>query len=587
MKQKRVLWILILFILIFLVLIIRIGMIQFVEGSVLGHNLKEEAYKSQTLSQIITPKRGIIYDATGNKILAMSASVETITISPTRIENEDKEKVALAFSEIFELNYDEVLAKVKSENSIQTIAKKVDKEKTDELRKWMTTNKLYSGINIDEDSKRFYPYNNLASNLIGFCGVDGEGRDGIEYYFDDILKGNVGKIVTATNAVGQVIPIGEEQYVKAQNGSDIVLSIDAHIQTIVEENLKAACKENECLNGGNIIIMDPKTGDVLAMATYPDYNLNTPSIPVAEEIIEGFDKLNEDEQIDALIRMWRNRAISDGYEPGSTFKVLDAAIALEEGVFTADNVGDLDCEGFEEVEDWHINCWRYLNPHGELSLRTALMNSCNPGFIQTGSAIGVDRMCRYLKAFGIMDRTGIELPGEYGGLFFDKEDIGPVELATLSMGQRFELTPLQLVTAISALGNDGVLMKPRVVKQVINSETKAVQNIEPTKVRQVVSKETANLVLDMMRSGVDDGIAYRGAVAGYSVAGKTGTAEMGTADERYTASFVGIAPVSSPKVTILVSLYDPTGDSGFQGGALAAPVASNILAQILPYLENM
>ena len=564
--KKRLILVLIFIMILFIALIVRIFMIQFIPSSIMDHDLKEEAYRQQMLSKIITPKRGTIYDSTGTRNLAFSVQVETITINPTRIEKENKQKVAGIFAEIFELNYDEVLAKVNSEEALETIIKKIDKEKTDKLRKWMEENDLYTGINIDPDNKRYYPYNNLASNVIGFCGTDGQGLEGIEVSYNNVLKGNVGRVVTITNAAGDAIPNTDERYIKEQNGSDIVLTIDAYIQEIVEEKLKQAVEENACSKGGNVVVMDPKTGDILAMATYPNYNLNSP--------FESVD-------------MWRNKAITDTYEPGSTFKILTTAVALEENLYETDHVGDLYCAGGEQVEDRYIACWRYFLPHEEESLRVALMNSCNPAFIQIGQKIGVDTFYKYLQAFGIMSETGVNMPGEASGIFFRKSDIGLVELATLSMGQRFELTPLQLITAVSAIANEGNLMQPRIVRQIINPNTNVVQNIEPIKVRQVVSKETSKKVLDLMQSVVDDGTATTGQVAGYAVAGKTGTAEAGITEGTFTASFIGVAPVKAPQVVVLVTLYnpDPYGPNGYQGGAIAAPVSAKIMEQILPYMQ--
>ncbi len=362
--------------LIFSLLITRIGWIQFVQGS----ELQTMAYLQQNLNRKINPKRGTIYDATG-VTLAVSATVETVTVNPVNISNEDKEKVARALANIFELDYETILKKVKKKTSIETIIRKANKEKTDELRKWMNDNNILTGINIDEDTKRYYPYNNLASNIIGFTGSDNQGLDGIEAKFDKELKGTQGQILKTTDAQGADI-VGEgESYIAAVDGNDLVLSIDMTIQSIVEKYLKEACIDNVCTDGGNIVIMNPKTGDILAMATYPDYNLNTPYEPNTDELKQSWDGMESADKTAALQKMWRNKAITDGYEPGSTFKLITASAAIEEGITDIDNKGEFCCTGSIEIAGVRIKCWRYYRPHGAQSLREALMNSCNPVFI--------------------------------------------------------------------------------------------------------------------------------------------------------------------------------------------------------------
>lgn len=362
--------------LVFSLLITRIGWIQFVKGS----ELQTMAYVQQNLNRNINPKRGTIYDSTG-VALAVSATVETVTVNPTNISNEDKEKVAHALSQIFELDYEVVLKKVKKKTSIETIVKKVEKEKTDELRKWMNENNILSGINIDEDTKRYYPYNDLASQIIGFTGSDNQGLDGIEAKFDKELKGTQGQILKLTDAKGFDIEGTGENYVPAVDGNDLVLSIDMTIQSIVEKYLKEACIDNVCTDGGNIVIMNPKTGDILAMATYPNYNLNTPYEPNTDELKSQWDSMESKDKTIALQQMWRNKAITDGYEPGSTFKLITASSALEEGLTDTDNKGEFSCTGSIDIAGTKINCWRHYRPHGAQSLREALMNSCNPVFI--------------------------------------------------------------------------------------------------------------------------------------------------------------------------------------------------------------
>ena len=567
--------------LIMICLIGRIGYIQLIQGK----ELSELAYQQQTLDRKINPKRGTIYDATGNNILAVSSTVETVTVNPGNIASEDKEKVANALANIFELDYETVLKKVKKRSSIETIVKKVDKDKTDELRKWMEENHIASGINIDEDTKRYYPYNDLASQVIGFCGSDNQGLDGIEAKYDEELKGEQGAIQKHTDAKGGEIGEEGENYVSAIDGNDLVLTIDLTIQSIAEKYLEEACIDNVCTDGGSIIVMNPQNGDILAMANYPSYNLNEPYEPYTDELKGTWDSLEQQEKTTYLQAVWRNKAIADTYEPGSVFKLITASAALEEGITDTDNEGEFSCTGGIEVAGVRIKCWRYYRPHGQESLRQALMNSCNPVFIGLGQKLGVTKYYEYLEKFKLLEKTGIDLPGEAGSIFLAKEKAGPVELATISFGQRFEITPIQLATAVSSIANGGTSIKPRVVKQIINSETKEVTEIPVQKEDTVISKETSEKVLSMMESVVSEGTGKNAKVAGYRIGGKTGTSEDGVNTNKYVTSFCGVAPIDNPQVVVLVTLYNPTGEGGHQGGGVAAPVGGQIFSEILPYLE--
>ncbi len=521
----------------------------------------------------------------GKNVLAVSATVETVTINPVNIPEEQKEKVAKVFSDLFELDYETVLKKVKKKSSIETIARKIDKEKTDQLRVWMQENGVSSGINIDEDTKRYYPHGELASHAIGFCGSDNQGLDGIEAKYDEVLKGSKGRIIKVTDAKGGEIGKEGEDYVPAEDGKDIVLSIDMTIQSICEKYLKEACIDNVCTDGGNVVAMNPKTGDILAMVTYPNYNLNYPYEITNEEIKANWESLTATERNKELQAMWRNKAIADTYEPGSTFKTITSSAALQEGITTTDKEGEFSCTGAIEIAGTRIKCWRYYRPHGSESLRQALMNSCNPVFIGLGQKIGVSKYYEYLRKFGFLDKTKIELPGEAKGIFLNENKVGPVELATISFGQRFEVTPLQMVTAVSTIANKGVRMKPRVVKQIINSKTGEVEELAPEVVERVIDEKTANDVLSMMESVVAEGTGKNASVKGFRVGGKTGTSEDGVNTNKYVTSFIGVAPISDPQIVVLVTLYNPTGEGGHQGGAVAAPVGGQILGDVLPYLE--
>lgn len=562
-------------------LIGRLGFIQFAKGG----ELSSMAYMQQTLDRKINPKRGTIFDSTGKNILAVSSTVETVTVNPGNILEKDKEKVAKKLSELFELEYENALKKVKKRSSIETIAKKVDKQKTDQLRVWMEENNIMSGINIDEDTKRYYPYNKLASQVIGFSGSDNQGLDGIEAKYDEILKGKKGSIQRHTDAKGGEIGKEGEKYVSAIDGNDIVLTIDLNIQSIVEKYLEEACIDNKCTDGGNVVVMNPQSGDILAMATYPSYNLNEPYSPYTEELEQTWEGLEQSERTKNLQAVWRNRAITDTYEPGSVFKLVTTSAALEEGIAETDRQGEFACTGGIEIAGVRIKCWRYYRPHGSESLRQALMNSCNPVFIGLGQKLGVEKYYNYLRKFKLLEKTGIDLPGEAGSIFLAENKVGPVELATISFGQRFEITPIQLVSAVSAIANGGTSIKPRVVKQIINSETKEIEEIPVQKNNQVISKETSEKVLSMMESVVSEGTGKNARVAGYRIGGKTGTSEDGVNTNKYVTSFCGVAPIDNPQAVVLVTLYNPTGEGGHQGGGVAAPLGGQIFSEILPYLE--
>lgn len=567
--------------LIIVILIGRLGYIQLIQGK----ELSELAYEQQTLDRAINPKRGTIYDATGT-VLAQSSTVETVTVNPGNISAENKEKVAKKLAEIFELDYEKVLKKVSKRSSIETIAKRVNKEKTDQLREWMEENKITVGINIDEDTKRYYPYNNFASQIIGFCGSDNQGLDGIEAKYDKELSGTKGAIKRHTDAKGGEIGEEGESYISAINGNDLVLTIDINIQSIVEKYLKEACIDNKCTDGGNIVIMNPQNGDILAMATYPNYNLNEPYEAYTDELKSVWDTMSQEDKTKTLQAVWRNRAITDTYEPGSTFKTITSSAAIEEGLVTdIDKSGQFACTGGIEVAGVRIKCWRYYRPHGAESLRQALMNSCNPVFIGLGQKIGVTKYYSYLRKFGLLNTTGVDLPGEAGSIFLAENKAGPVELATISFGQRFEITPLQLVTAVSAIANGGDLVQPRVVKQIVDSKTGEKRDVEVKKKGNAISKETSEKVLSMMESVVAEGTGKNAKVAGYRIGGKTGTSEDGVNTGKYVTSFIGVAPIDNPQLVMLITLYNPTGEGGHQGGGVAAPLAGQIFREILPYME--
>ena len=547
---------------ILILLIIRLGYIQFFKGE----HLQNLAIEQQIQQRAINPKRGVILDSSEKYTLAISSTAYTVTVNPTNIDSNKKQDLCNKLCSIFDLDYETVLKKVSKRSSIETIVKKVEEDKADELRKYLMEVGITSGVNIDEDSKRYYPYSNLASHVIGFCGGDNQGIDGVEAKYDDILSGKIGSVSKTTDAKGQELGTEGENYVSAEDGDTIVLSIDMTIQSIVEKYLAQSCIDNLCTDGGNIVAMNPKTGDILAMATYPSYNLNEPYTINNEELKLNWDNIDQKEKTKELQAMWRNKAISDTYEPGSVFKLITASSALEEKITDTDNSGEFCCTGGITVGGARIKCWRYYRPHGSESLRQGLMNSCNPVFIGLGQKLGVETYFKYLNKFGLLSKTGVKLPGEANSIFVKKEKCGPVELATISFGQRFEITPIQLVTAVSSIANGGNLLTPRIVKAKIDVKTGEKTEFEVEKRGEVISKETSEKVLSMMESVVSEGTGKNAGVAGYRIGGKTGTSEDGVNTGKYVTSFCGVAPIDDPQIVVLVTLYNPTGEGGHQGG---------------------
>lgn len=575
-KRLKIVMFTILFL--FICLIIRLFWLQFVEGS----SLKELAFRQQTINKIISPKRGTIYDTNG-KALAISAKVDTVTVNPTKIKAENKEKIATALSDIFELNQQEVLDKLNSASAVETIVKKVEQEKIEKLEKWMKENKISVGINIDEDNKRYYPYNSLAAHTIGFTGTDNQGLYGVELQWNDVLTGTSGKIVTSGDVNNDEISSNAYQYVEVENGSDLYLTIDVNIQNIVEKYIAQAVADNGA-TAGSAIAMNPNNGDILAMATYPNYDLNTPFTPNSVEMQATWDTISPEEKSRYLSNMWKDKNVNTTYEPGSTFKVIMSSIALEENITEINVANDFSCIGHQDVNGTIIRC-HTKGSHGYQTLKQALGNSCNPAFMQLGARIGASTLYKYFEAFGLFEKTGVAIAGESSSNFHKLENVGPVELATTSFGQRFEITPLQLITAISSVANNGTLMQPRIVKQIVNPDTNVTTNIDTKSVRQVISEDTAAKVREMMEYVVTDGGGSLGAVEGYSIGGKTGTSQPspGKEEEGYTVSFVAISPTDNPEIVLLVAIYHPATSNPY-GSQICGPIISNMLSEILPYM---
>lgn len=571
--------------LIFLLLICRLVYLQLIDGA----SLQISATSQQTLTETISAKRGSIYDSNGNT-LAISYDTDKIYVNPSDIDDSNKELVAQGLASILELDYNELLDKLKNNTSRFLVASDVVQDKVTELTNWKDKLKFKTGISLEDSTNRSYPYGSLASTVLGFTGTDNQGLSGIEYSWDSLLKGTSGKSVSLKDSTQSEIANSEKTYIAAENGYDIALTIDVNIQSIVERALAEAVDQYKC-KSGITVAMDPSTGKILAMADYPNYDCNNPNTPNAS-LQKDWDSLSSSEKTDKLFQMWSPKAVQSTYEPGSVFKIITSAIALEENITDTDIEGDFKCEGSYLVSgaEQATKCWKYPNSHGRETLRNALENSCNPAFMELGLRVGATLSYKYYEAFGFFNKSGISLSGEGKGIFYDLAKIKPHELATMSFGQRFKITPLQMITAASAIANDGVLVQPQIVEKITNTDTGEVTTFDTKTVRQVLSKETADKVASMMESVVTKGTGGRvkeniPALSGYSIGGKTGTSEpIYGSNDGYIASFLAISPVENTRIVLLVILDSPGEGVNHNGGQIAAPTAGKMLSEILPYL---
>ncbi len=588
-QRKKIGWLLIGAIVLFCALIVRVAWLQIVDGEKLSLAAREQ----QTSDNMITPKRGLIYDR-NMKILANNLSVETISITPKNVRSHSKlssGQIAKDIAEILGLDAEEVLAKIKKESNFEYLKKKVEKDQADALRKYVEENKI-DGVKFAEDTKRYYPYGSFASQVIGFVGSDNVGLEGIEMVYNEQLEGVPGRIVSANKTAGMELPDNYESYYEPQNGKSVVLTIDESIQHFTEKHLENARIENQLEEGAAAIVMNVKTGEILAMATKPDYDLNQPfeitaaveeKYPDVRKELEGLEGAEYNAKLTQYTQfLRRNKAVVDSYEPGSTFKIAVAAMALEENAVGLND--HFYCGGSIRVADRSINCAN-RNGHGTQTFVQGVQNSCNPAFIEIGARVGRTTFMEYLEGFGFRDTTGIELPGETSGIFHSAENFKEIDLATSSFGQSFNVTPLQMVTMVSAIANGGKLMKPHLVKQLVDSNGNVVEEIQPKVVRQVVSEETSKTMCTILESVVSEGGGKNAYLAGYRIAGKTGTSEkQPRGNGKYVASFVGFAPADDPEIVCLVILDQPPVGNTYYGGLIAAPVVKNILEESLQYL---
>lgn len=577
MIKKRLLFLLVLFTFLFMVLILRVGWLQIIKGDF----YQKLAFEQQNRDRIIPPKRGTIYDRNGKK-LAISASVEQVVITPGEVREsvDDVKLAAQELARILDLDPETVLKKINSKTGYEIIKRRIDKEIGDQVRAWCRDKKV-AGVHVDEDNKRFYPNRNLAAHIIGFTGTDNQGLSGIELVMDKYLKGVPGKILSGSDARGRTLPFSEEQYIDVKDGLNVVLTIDETIQYFAQKALEKAIDDNSVKNGGAAIVFDPRNGDILAMVSKPDFDPNNPFASPGWINESEWMVMSLDEKKKVFDLVWRNKAVVDTYEPGSTFKAITAAAGLEENVVAPETpVNDFPVM----VQGHKISCWRSYNPHGNETFREGVYNSCNPVFVKVAQALGINTFYKYVKAFGFMEKTGIELLGEAESIFH--KDPKEVDMAVASFGQRFQITPLQLITAYGAIANGGKLMKPRIVKEITDQEGNIVKKFEPEVVRNVISKQTSDTIREILEGVVSDGTGKNAYISGYRVAGKTGTSETTEtkSKQRYIASFCSFAPADNPVICVLVILDFPTGPFGHMGGVIAAPVARQILEDTLDYL---
>ena len=577
--KKRVLVMLVLCIVGMVVLFGRLVYIQIVKSEYYS----QKAYTQQTRSKSVEAKRGTIYDTTGEKILAQSISTNIVTAVPNSVNKDKKEEIAQNLADILQSDKDEILKKLNKKTSSVTIATKVDQEKSKAILEYINNNDI-TGISVDEDMLRVYPYGTLLSHVLGFVGTDNQGLAGVEAYYDSELSGNPGQIVASFDGGGRETPFTQEQYIAAEDGKDVVLTIDATIQSIVEKYLSKAVEEN-IAEYGSIVIMRPSTGEVLAMANYPTFDPNDPFTPNTQELKDKWDDMTVTQRSEELNKMWRNKAISDTQEPGSTFKLITSVAALEENVVNIDDK-TFYCAGYVKVGTWDIKCWRYYNPHGSESLREGIMNSCNPVFMQVSQRMGIAAFMKYIRAFNLDSKTGIDLPGEATGIMHDEKSMSDVDLATSSFGQTIQITSIQTAVNYCAVANGGYLVQPYIVREIKSGSGNYDEQIESKVLKQIMSETTASEIMSALVDTVNYGTAKSAKISDYQIAGKTATGENGRGDNtKYLAGFVGIGPASNPEIVVVMNLYDPKGPSGHGGATLCGPVVGSIIDEVLKYLD--
>ena len=518
----------------------------------------------------IKAARGEIIDRNGT-VLATNRTVCTISVIHSQIEN--PEKVIEKLSELLEMDTDQVRKKVEKISSIERIQSNVDKTTGDKIR-----NLGLAGVKVDEEFKRYYPYNELASKVLGFTGGDNQGIIGLEVKYEKYLKGINGKILTTTDARGIELDGVAEDRLEPEAGNTLRISLDYTMQKYALQMAEKVRTEKQADKVG-IILMNPQNGEIYAMVNVPEFDLNQPFMLNNEETETG-ENLTDEQRQDALNQMWRNGCINDTYEPGSTFKIITASAGLEEGAVHLTD--QFSCPGYKVVEDRRIRCHK-VGGHGAENFVQGIQNSCNPVFIEVGLRIGVDRFFDYFRQFGLMDLTGVDIPGEAGTIMHKKENVGQVELATISFGQSFQITPIQLATTVSALVNGGRRVTPHFGMEVLNAEGKKVKTFRYNEKKHIVSEKTSQTMRELLESVVAEGSGKNAYVEGYRIGGKTATSQtLPRSANKYISSFIGFAPADDPQILGMCVIYNPQGV--YYGGTIAAPVIGKIFENILPYL---
>jgi stage V sporulation protein D (sporulation-specific penicillin-binding protein) len=576
--RKKCLFLLGFFLVLFLVLAGRIGYLMLFQSE----HYSQLATDLHQRERSIKAARGIIYDRNGVK-LASNKQVCTISVIHSQVT--DPDEVISLLAEKLELSTEEVQKKVEKVSSREKIKSNVPKETADEIRE-----AHLDGVKVDEDYKRYYPFDDLASKVLGFCGSDNQGIVGLEVTYEDILAGTAGKILTLTDYKGIEIENAAEERVDPVDGKSLYLSIDVNIQKYAEQAAKKVMKKKEALSV-SIILMNPQNGEIYAMVDLPEYNLNDP-FTLTDEILEKLSRTQTDstEETDTTVQsestqeqlnqMWRNSCTSDTYEPGSTFKIITATAGLSEGVVSLSD--QFSCPGYRIVEDRKIRCHKTAG-HGTETFKEGVMNSCNPVFMEVGARLGAQNTYKYWRQLGLFEKTGIDVPGEANSIMHDLKDVKSVELATMSFGQSFQITPLQLLRAASAVVNGGTLVTPHFGVRAVDESTGEEEVFSWEETSGVISEETSDTMKEVLEAVVSEGTGKNAKIEGYRIGGKTATSQkLPRSEHKYISSFLGFAPADNPIIMGLVLINEPTGT--YYGGTIAAPVMKEVFENVLPYL---
>jgi len=567
-KRKVFIVMLVMMVALFL-LALRVLYIQAVQGEY----LQARAYEQQTRDRLITPQRGAILD---RNMVGLAVTETVASISVVRAQVRDPNQVALALSEKLDMDFDEVFEKVNTRVALMRIKQKVDMELANSIRALNLP-----GVMVDEDILRVYPFENLAAQVIGFVGRDNQGIIGLESKYQEYLKGTPGRILTETDVAGREIRGGRQYRIPPVAGYNLVTTIDVVLQQYAEQTIAKVVTEKEALRGV-IILMNPQTGEIYALANSPNFDLNEPFTIQNPGLAAEWDNLTSEQRMNALNQMWRNFAINDTFEPGSTFKIITSAAGLEEGVLTTQT--PFVCTGSMVVGGRPIRCWRSPRSHGAINFAQGIQQSCNPVFMVIGELLGAETFHDYLIRFGFNEKTGIDLPGEAVGIMYAADKIGPVELATMAFGQSLTITPLQLLRSVSATINGGYLITPHVGARFIDENGQIVQEFRAERGPQIVSQDTSETLKFLLESVVYEGTGRRTYIPGFRVGGKTATSQkLPRGSGKYIASILAFAPAEDPQVIALVLIDEPKG--AYYGGLVAGPVMEELLKNTLPYLN--